>query len=162
MPYSILTRHKSDLIILYDTFYFMFDLSKVRQKSPILIITIIMSDCNIGHIFGFKWSFKLNIWYFQFELAQNVSKLSKMSIDAYFAYFGQASDFLKWQKQNWKYTVYDIVWKLVSSKLLRDLWSGERPLISCATSDQVSVTVVPTSDSSSGNKLLKLDCFWWQ
>ena len=125
MPYSILTRHKTDLIILYDTFYFMFDLSKVRQKSPILIITIIMSDCNIGHIFGFKWSFKLNIWYFQFELAQNVSKLSKMSIDAYFAYFGQASDFLKWQKQNWKYTVYDIVWKLVSSKLL----TAARPLI---------------------------------
>ena len=39
------------------------------------------------------------------------SKLSKMSIDAYFAYFGQASDFLKWQKPDRKETVFDKAWK---------------------------------------------------
>ena len=38
-------------------------------------------------------------------------KLSKMSIDAYFAYFGQASDFLKWQTPNRAKTVFDKVLK---------------------------------------------------
>ena len=41
------------------------------------------SSCPISipiGVFGFKWSFKLNIWYFRFELAQNCPKCQSMLI----------------------------------------------------------------------------------